>query len=161
MIPDRLPWRLRARPSATLHEIQVRPEGQTCLDYPTDSGRVRQVATTPKLGCHSEQAFFALTASCRAGARLGPHPRFDGVIPKPRAFTDEARDLPLHRLRASAKLHQYPTTFAWMPFRASVLCVARNLGEPRDASRLLRRTDRAFGSHPHWTNFTASGTAPA
>jgi len=24
MIPDRLPWRLRARPSATLHEIQVR-----------------------------------------------------------------------------------------------------------------------------------------
>jgi hypothetical protein len=25
MIPDRLPWRLRARPSATLHEIQVRP----------------------------------------------------------------------------------------------------------------------------------------
>ena len=27
MIPDRLPWRLRARPSATLHEIQVHPEG--------------------------------------------------------------------------------------------------------------------------------------
>ena len=24
MIPNRLPWRLRARPSATLHEIQVR-----------------------------------------------------------------------------------------------------------------------------------------
>jgi hypothetical protein len=24
MIPDRLPWRHRARPSATLHEIQVR-----------------------------------------------------------------------------------------------------------------------------------------
>jgi hypothetical protein len=24
MIPDRLPWRRRARPSATLHEIQVR-----------------------------------------------------------------------------------------------------------------------------------------
>src|SRR5579863_3503720 len=30
MIRDRLPWRLRARPSATLHEIQVRPEGRTC-----------------------------------------------------------------------------------------------------------------------------------
>src|SRR5215470_5527902 len=27
MIPDRLPWRLRARPSATLHEIQVCPQG--------------------------------------------------------------------------------------------------------------------------------------
>ena len=27
MIPDRLPWRHRARPSATLHEIQVHPEG--------------------------------------------------------------------------------------------------------------------------------------
>jgi hypothetical protein len=30
MIPDRLPWRLRARPSATLHEIQVHPEGRNC-----------------------------------------------------------------------------------------------------------------------------------
>src|SRR6266705_3068936 len=30
MIPDRLPWRLRARPSATLHEIQVRSEERTC-----------------------------------------------------------------------------------------------------------------------------------
>ena len=26
MIPDRLPWRLRARPSATLHEIQSWPK---------------------------------------------------------------------------------------------------------------------------------------
>ena len=30
MIPVRLPWRLRARPSATLHEIQVRSEERTC-----------------------------------------------------------------------------------------------------------------------------------
>jgi len=30
MISDRLPWRLRARPSATLHEIQVRSEERTC-----------------------------------------------------------------------------------------------------------------------------------
>ena len=29
MIPNRLPWRLRARPSATLHEIQVRSEERT------------------------------------------------------------------------------------------------------------------------------------
>ena len=28
MIQDRLPWRLRARPSATLHEIQVRPTNE-------------------------------------------------------------------------------------------------------------------------------------
>ena len=28
MIPNRLPWRLRARPSATLHEIQVRPTNE-------------------------------------------------------------------------------------------------------------------------------------
>jgi hypothetical protein len=34
MIPVRLPWRLRARPSATLHEIQVCSEEQTCdLDF--------------------------------------------------------------------------------------------------------------------------------
>ena len=32
MIAVRLPWRLRARPSATLHEIQVRSEERTrCL----------------------------------------------------------------------------------------------------------------------------------
>jgi hypothetical protein len=31
MIQIRLPWRHRARPSATLHEIPVCPEGQTCL----------------------------------------------------------------------------------------------------------------------------------
>jgi hypothetical protein len=30
MIAVRLPWRLRARPSATLHEIQVRSEERTC-----------------------------------------------------------------------------------------------------------------------------------
>jgi hypothetical protein len=35
MIPIRLPWRHRARPSATLHEIQACPEGQTCPHNPT------------------------------------------------------------------------------------------------------------------------------
>src|SRR5271166_3968768 len=33
MIPIRLPWRHRARPSATLHEIQVCSEEQTCRKY--------------------------------------------------------------------------------------------------------------------------------
>jgi len=28
MIPDRLPWRLRARPSATLHEIGSAPKSE-------------------------------------------------------------------------------------------------------------------------------------
>ena len=36
MISDRLPWRLRARPSATLHEIQVRSEERTCSDDGTE-----------------------------------------------------------------------------------------------------------------------------
>jgi uncharacterized protein len=42
MIPDRLPWRHRARPSATLHEIQVCSEEQTCLpsDIPSTFTRV-------------------------------------------------------------------------------------------------------------------------
>jgi hypothetical protein len=40
MISVRLPWRLRARPSATLHEIQVRPEGQTCVQDSNTNGRV-------------------------------------------------------------------------------------------------------------------------
>src|ERR1019366_10138982 len=42
MIPIRLPWRHRARPSATLHEIQVCPEGQTCCWYTTAAGCARQ-----------------------------------------------------------------------------------------------------------------------
>jgi hypothetical protein len=33
MIPDRLPWRHRARPSATLHEIQVRPKSKSELVF--------------------------------------------------------------------------------------------------------------------------------
>ncbi len=40
MIRDRLPWRLRARPSATLHEIQVCSEEQTCdLNSTGERGR--------------------------------------------------------------------------------------------------------------------------
>jgi len=46
MIPDRLPWRHRARPSATLHEIQVRSpieiEEWTCSHDATKSGEGRQ-----------------------------------------------------------------------------------------------------------------------
>jgi len=42
MILDRLPWRLRARPSATLHEIQVHSEERTCSDDVTGSGWRRQ-----------------------------------------------------------------------------------------------------------------------
>src|SRR5579863_5402221 len=36
--------------------------------------------------------------------------------------------------------------------RASVLCAARDLGEPREASRSLRRNNRASGSLPYRTN---------
>ena len=42
MIPDRLPWRLRARPSATLHEIQVRSEERTCSRDGTEVAAGRQ-----------------------------------------------------------------------------------------------------------------------
>jgi hypothetical protein len=42
MIPIRLPWRHRARPSATLHEIQACPERQTCLHYPMIRIVIRQ-----------------------------------------------------------------------------------------------------------------------
>ena len=38
-----------------------------------------------------------------------------------------------------------------MSFRASVFCAARNLGEPREASRFLRRNTHAFGSLPNRT----------
>jgi len=41
MISDRLPWRLRARPSATLHEIQVRSEERTCSAHVTEGYSVR------------------------------------------------------------------------------------------------------------------------
>src|SRR5205814_8415336 len=36
MIPNRLPWRLRARPSATLHEILVHSEEWTRSDHGTE-----------------------------------------------------------------------------------------------------------------------------
>ena len=42
MIQIRLPWRHRARPSATLHEIQACPERQTCPYNATQAGGVRQ-----------------------------------------------------------------------------------------------------------------------
>jgi hypothetical protein len=42
MIQIRLPWRRRARPSATLHEIQVCPERQTCSYDATQGDGVRQ-----------------------------------------------------------------------------------------------------------------------
>jgi putative membrane protein insertion efficiency factor len=35
--------------------------------------------------------------------------------------------------------------------RASVLCAARDLGEPRDVSRFLRHNNRAFGALPYQT----------
>jgi len=42
MIPIRLPWRHRARPSATLHEILVCLERQTCPNDATTQDVVRQ-----------------------------------------------------------------------------------------------------------------------
>ena len=46
MIPDRLPWRLRARPSATLHEIQVRSalsmKSELVFHNLTECGKPRQ-----------------------------------------------------------------------------------------------------------------------
>jgi hypothetical protein len=45
MIPDRLPWRHRARPSATLHEIQVHPEEWTCSLDGTKHQSRRQAET--------------------------------------------------------------------------------------------------------------------
>jgi hypothetical protein len=43
MIPGRLPWRHRARPSATLHEIQVYSEEQTCSNDTNDRSKACQV----------------------------------------------------------------------------------------------------------------------
>ena len=51
MIPDRLPWRHRARPSATLHEIQVRSttklKSELVLMMLQKAGRRRQAETRP------------------------------------------------------------------------------------------------------------------
>ena len=44
MIPIRLPWRHRARPSATLHEIQACPEEQACPANGTTGNMLRQLA---------------------------------------------------------------------------------------------------------------------
>src|SRR5579864_1295288 len=52
MIPDRLPWRLRARPSATLHEIQVRSEERTCSHDATETRHVTSRAISGR--CESK-----------------------------------------------------------------------------------------------------------
>ena len=70
MIPDRLPWRLRARPSATLHEIQVRSEKRTCCCddiEPSDSTSRGNSFTTKGTKVHEEilrDASFALRWKC-------------------------------------------------------------------------------------------------
>src|SRR5579864_3306395 len=65
MIPDRLPWRLRARPSATLHEIQVRSEERTCSHDATECRRRRQGEIAVGLSCMSRRE---TTASQRVQA---------------------------------------------------------------------------------------------
>jgi len=54
---------------------------------------------------------------------------------------------------AVATLSRASTRWAVVQFdchpEASVLCAAKDLGEPREASRSLRRNNRAFGSLPY------------
>ena len=103
MISDRLPWRLRARPSATLHEIQVRSEERTCSADVTEGnsvrsrsnfGRKRMSHLWPEFSgvlWKSPEFFFRavgptefyemLSATCRQRIRgYPPPPRRNGVI---------------------------------------------------------------------------------
>src|ERR1039458_1724910 len=78
MIPDRLPWRHRARPSATLHEIQVRSEEWTCSYDPTKCGGRRQAQT--RVRC----SFARIKIKVRALTRPFPRPslpRSGGSLP--------------------------------------------------------------------------------
>jgi hypothetical protein len=87
MIPIRLPWRHRARPSATLHEIQVCPEGQTCHKHLITAFCVRQrplarVARVCSSACSSfwrrtPFPFFRPAVRLLAG-NLGGHPSLAG-----------------------------------------------------------------------------------
>jgi len=43
--------------------------------------------------------------------------------------------------------------------QTSVLCAVRNLGEPREASRFLRRNNRAFGALPHRSPYQTAPSA--
>src|SRR5277367_6645826 len=73
MIPIRLPWRHRARPSATLHEIQVCPEGQTCAYDATQPTSVRQPANYTRVKPGSlDQKASAATHGGRAATSPGP-----------------------------------------------------------------------------------------
>src|SRR5271163_862729 len=53
------------------------------------------------------------------------------------------------RLRAHPGLLESRAYDYGVSFRTSVLCAVRNLGEPREASRSLRRINRAFGWLPY------------
>src|SRR5436305_1012373 len=53
MIPIRLPWRLWARPSATLHEIQVSSEELTCSDIKTDRAVCQEALARKGSACQA------------------------------------------------------------------------------------------------------------
>jgi hypothetical protein len=57
MIPDRLPWRHRARPSATLHEIQVPSPNEWRVNLFPQSYKTSGTESRPKSGGPLKPAF--------------------------------------------------------------------------------------------------------
>jgi hypothetical protein len=78
MIPDRLPWRHRARPSATLHEIQVHStikiEEWTCCYDATKCRRPRQgESQLQEISCRVGRTLLSADFDFELDGRGGPH----------------------------------------------------------------------------------------
>jgi hypothetical protein len=76
MIKIRLPWRHRARPSATLHEIPLCPERQSCPYDATQPAGVRQQGSWIREGPVCQNVYVgtaALGCLVERSSTLGQH----------------------------------------------------------------------------------------
>ena len=93
MIPDRLPWHHRARPSATLHEIQVRPVRSELVPAIL-SARSKLVNTEVDIevgpGCYAHLAHVCAFQRLFTGLRFGASRRLrDSVAALARRLFNE------------------------------------------------------------------------
>jgi hypothetical protein len=162
MIPIRLPWRHRARPSATLHEIQVCPfvetSRQTCPHDLIEGLRVRQpdsgsVLTQFEIAAvifrlrHPERSRFS--GRVRDLAWSGTQPTRDlhfGAFIAPQYSLDclaflSNRLTPLNRPRSPVRPNQ-PPTLSPLGLSASSLSPTRAKSPSADATRSAPAIDK-------------------
>jgi len=142
MIPVRLPWRLRARPSATLHEIQVRPERRTCSAYTTQTRAGRQEKVNLGNRCLSKAHYLNLNLPTRtATSRLMIFGLSDVQCPVSPALRSESR-----------KFRHVPSFFLPLSFCNPCRSVADGrIADPRTYIGADADANRALGQIRHFS----------